>query len=125
MKGQYELPPPTATYLLVYRTQVAQDMVWVWGENGPDATLESALTPAQLIPELEDKEAIKSGKVSLANVGQNDLAYGWDTFMENVVVSCGMASFSSLCVCAFVSLSLSILNIDLVNQWLAAMGDVL
>lgn len=61
--------------------QVAQDMVWVWGENGPDAALESALTPAQLIPELDDKEGLASGRVSPANVGQNDLAYGWDTFM--------------------------------------------
>eukprot|EP00752_Nemacystus_decipiens_P010518 g9366.t1 len=69
----------------VYPTQVAQDMIWVWGENGPDAALESALTPAQLIPELDDKEGLASGKVSPANVGANDLAYGWDTFMENVV----------------------------------------
>lgn len=60
-------------------------MVWVWGENGPDAGLESALTPAQLIPDLDDKEGIESGRVMLASVGQNDLAYGWDTFMENVV----------------------------------------
>lgn len=73
----------------------------MWGENGPDAALESALTPAQLIPELEDEEALKSGKVSLGNVGQNDLAYGWDTFMENVVVSCGMTSCSFVCVVEF------------------------
>ncbi|CAM9724008.1 unnamed protein product [Pylaiella littoralis] len=69
----------------VYPTQVVQDMVWVWGENGPDAALESALTPAQLIPELNDEEALKSGRVLPSNVGQNDLAYGWDTLMENVV----------------------------------------
>ncbi|CAM9176121.1 unnamed protein product [Ectocarpus sp. 13 AM-2016] len=69
----------------IYPTQVAQGMVWVWGENGPDAGLESTLTPAQLIPDLDDKEGIESGRVKLASVGQNDLAYGWDTFMENVV----------------------------------------
>lgn len=59
----------------------------MWGENGPDAALESALTPAHLIPELADEEGLKSGKVRPAPIGQNDLAYGWDTFMENVVVS--------------------------------------
>lgn len=62
-------------------------MIWVWGDNGPDAALESALTPARLMPELDDKEGLESGKVSPANVGMNDLAYGWDTFM---VCRCGV-----------------------------------
>ncbi|CAN0323467.1 unnamed protein product, partial [Scytosiphon promiscuus] len=62
---------------------VAQNIIWVWGENGPDAALESALTPAHLVPELEDKEGLKSGKVQLANIGMNDVSYGWDTLMEN------------------------------------------
>ncbi|CAN0352871.1 unnamed protein product, partial [Hapterophycus canaliculatus] len=66
--------------------QVAQDIIWVWGENGPDAELESALTPAQLVPDLNDKEGLKSGKVEAANIGMNDLAYGWDTLMENLLV---------------------------------------
>ncbi|CAM9591100.1 unnamed protein product [Scytosiphon promiscuus] len=69
----------------VYPTQVAQDIIWVWGENGPDAALESALTPAHLVPELEDKEGLKSGKVQLANIGMNEVSYGWDTLMENLV----------------------------------------
>ncbi|CAM9218430.1 unnamed protein product [Scytosiphon promiscuus] len=69
----------------VYPTQVAQEIIWVWGENGPDAALESAVTPARLIPELDDTEALASGKVKAANLGMNDLAYGWDTLMENLV----------------------------------------
>ncbi|CAN0003370.1 unnamed protein product [Scytosiphon promiscuus] len=69
----------------VYPTQVVQDIVWVWGENGPDAALESSLTPPQLIPELEDKEGIESGRVEPANVGMNNVAYGWDTMMENLL----------------------------------------
>lgn len=60
-------------------------MIWVWAENGPDAALESALTPALLVPELDDREGLASGKVSPANVGQNDLAYGWDTLMVRYV----------------------------------------
>ncbi|CAN0539734.1 unnamed protein product, partial [Scytosiphon promiscuus] len=62
--------------------QVAQDLIWVWGENGPDAGLESALTQPALIPELSD-----SGRIVPAPVGHRDLPYGWDTFMENVLVS--------------------------------------
>ncbi len=75
--------------------QVAQDIIWVWGENGPDAALESAVTPAQLIPELDDQEARESGKVKLANIGHTDLAYGWDTFMVGFLFS--VAFFSGVC----------------------------
>lgn len=71
-------------------------MIWVWGENGPDAALESALTPAQLVPDLNDEEGLKSGRVNPANVVQNDLQYGWDTFMENILVGC------DVCVCVYV-----------------------
>lgn len=79
-------PPPVAE---PGRTvpQVAQDMIWVWGENGPDAVLESAINPPVLIPELNDEEAIKSGRVTAGSVLQRDLPYAWETFVENVVVS--------------------------------------
>lgn len=66
--------------------QVAQDLIWVWGENGPDAALESALTPARLIPELDDEEGLESGRAQTANIGMSNLAYGWDTLMENLLV---------------------------------------
>lgn len=77
--------------------QVAQDMVWVWADNGGDAGIESALTTPALIPELSDVEGIKSGRVIPGAVSQRDLAYGWDTFMENIMVSgCPMSSFGVL-----------------------------
>lgn len=66
--------------------QVAQDMVWVWAENGPDAVLESLLTKPALVSALEDKEGIKSGRVVPGVVTQRDLAYSWETFWENVMV---------------------------------------
>eukprot|EP00752_Nemacystus_decipiens_P010524 g9372.t1 len=69
----------------VYPTQVAQDVIWVWGDNGPDAALESALTPPPLVPELADKELLESGKIISAGGTHNDLPYGWDTFMENAL----------------------------------------
>lgn len=60
--------------------------MWVWGDNGPDAALESALTPPQLISDLEDKEGLESGRVQPANVGMNNVAHGWDTMMDNLLV---------------------------------------
>ena len=56
-------------------------MIWVWGENGPDAALESALASPALVPELEDKELLESGTVIDGGAKHDDLAYGWDTFM--------------------------------------------
>lgn len=87
-------------FFLMVHVQVAQDMIWVWAENGPDAALESALTPAQLLPELDDKEGLASGKVAPANVGSNDLAYGWDTFM--VRPYCSTKHCCCCCCCCVV-----------------------
>ncbi|CAM9304440.1 unnamed protein product [Scytosiphon promiscuus] len=69
----------------VYPTQVVQGVIWIWGENGPDSALESAVTPAALTPDLLDEEGVKSGKVVDVGVSFTDIAYGWETFMENVV----------------------------------------
>ncbi|CAN0162824.1 unnamed protein product [Ectocarpus sp. 12 AP-2014] len=81
--GKDETNPRACAKL--YPTQVAQDMVWVWGENGPDAVLESLLTKPALVSALEDKEGIKSGRVVPGVVTQRDLAYSWETFWENVM----------------------------------------
>ena len=59
----------------------------MWGENGQDAGLESALTPLPLIPELGDTEALESGRVNACSYYKRDLPYSWETFMENVLVS--------------------------------------
>ena len=67
--------------------QVAQGIIWVWGENGPDAALESAVTPAPLIPELDDAGAVESGRVTAGAIYPRDLPYSWETFIENVVVN--------------------------------------
>lgn len=60
--------------------------MWVWGENGPDAVLESLLSKPALVAALEDKEGIQSGRVVPGALVQRDLAYSWDTFMENIMV---------------------------------------
>lgn len=79
---------PRSLFLFSRQTnKVAQDIIWVWAENGPDAGLESALAMPALIPDLSDVEGLKSGRVVPAPIGHRDLAYGWDTFVENVVVS--------------------------------------
>lgn len=60
---------------------MAQDIIWVWGDNGPGAALESALSPPPLLE-------IPPGKKALFGaITQRDLPYGWDYFMENVMVS--------------------------------------
>lgn len=66
---------------------MAQNIIWVWGENGPDAALESALSPPHLLPDpSEEERQVLSRRIQLADVGTNDLAYGWDTLVENLVV---------------------------------------
>lgn len=78
--------------------QVAQEMIWVWGEAGPDAVLESALAPLPLdVPELDDTEARKDGRVFAFPPSQIDMPYGWDTVMEN-----HMVRISWLCMFLFV-----------------------
>lgn len=67
-----------------YPTQVAQGLLWVWGENGVDAALESAVTPAPLIPELDDA-TIEPGRINIGAIYQRDLPYAWETFMENIL----------------------------------------
>lgn len=79
----------TATSRYMSMQQVAQGIVWVWGENGPDAALESLLSKPALVSALEDKEGIKSGRVVPGALVQRDLAYSWDTFMENIMVRAG------------------------------------
>lgn len=80
-------PPPRRNLCGCLLLQVAQGLIWVWGENSLNAGLESAATPAPLIPELNDAEGIKSGRVNTGAVYQRDLPYSWETFMENVLVS--------------------------------------
>lgn len=62
-------------------------MIWVWGDNGPDAGLESALTPAALVPEMNDAEAFASGRMVALSPYVRDLPYTWETLMENLMVS--------------------------------------
>ena len=64
----------------------AQGLVWAWGEAGPDAKLESAMTPALLVHEIEGVG--KSGPApggGFRNHWQvRDMPYGWASFFENV-----------------------------------------
>lgn len=67
--------------------QVAQEMIWVWGDAGPNAVFESALTMPALVPALDDKRLVDAGLVGAMAIAHRDMAYGWDTLMENLVVS--------------------------------------
>jgi len=65
----------------------AQGLVWAWGEAGPGAALESAMTPALLVPEIEGVG--KSGPApggGFRNHWQvRDMPYGWASFFENAI----------------------------------------
>lgn len=76
---------PSRHMLVLSFNQVAQDIIWVWGDAGPDANLESALAPMPLIRELED-DMLATGRVAPLVLSHRDLAYGWDTLIENLVV---------------------------------------
>lgn len=84
--GSGDLIPKVPSAHHAMSKQVAQGIIWVWGEAGRDAQLESALSPPPLVPELADKELMDSGRVSMLPLTQRDLPYGWDTLMENFVV---------------------------------------
>ncbi len=64
-----------------YPVKELQGLLWVWGESGNQAKVESELRKPRLIPELEDK----SDRVLKLYWYQRDLPFGWDFYMENVM----------------------------------------
>lgn len=62
-------------------------MIWVWAESGPDAVLESSLTPPNIVSEVDDEEGIKAGLVVPLTLAHRDMGYSWETLTENVMVS--------------------------------------
>ncbi|WP_245927545.1 Rieske 2Fe-2S domain-containing protein [Aphanothece hegewaldii] len=64
----------------VYPTQEQQGLLWVWGESGSDALIESQSRQPRTISELETN----SDQVVKLFWNIRDLPYGWDFFMENV-----------------------------------------
>ncbi len=65
---------------VVYPSQERQGLLWVWGESGEKAEVESKLKKPRIIPELEEK----SDRVVKMTWSHRDLPYGWELFMENV-----------------------------------------
>mmetsp|Transcript_7200 Transcript_7200/g.26473 ORF Transcript_7200/g.26473 Transcript_7200/m.26473 type:complete len:590 (-) Transcript_7200:118-1887(-) len=65
----------------VHPTREDHGLLWVWGENGPDAMLESLSTAPNIVPQLNDKEGWPLRNTWL----QRDLPYGMDSFFENAI----------------------------------------
>jgi phenylpropionate dioxygenase-like ring-hydroxylating dioxygenase large terminal subunit len=66
-----------------YPTQVAQGLIWCWGQMGlpgSDVSLQAALKSPLLIEELSDPQY--QGRITPYIWNQRDLPYGWDMFME-------------------------------------------
>ena len=66
---------------IVYPVKELQGLLWVWGESGSEAEVESELRKPRLIPELEEN----SDRVIQLYWYQRDLPFGWDFYMENVM----------------------------------------
>ena len=68
-------------------SMVAQGLIWAWGESGPQAELEAAMTPPLLVPEIEGIG--KSGRAKCGGFRNHwqvrDLPYGWNAFFENAI----------------------------------------
>ena len=68
-------------------SMVAQGLVWAWGESGPEAEIESAMTPPLLVPEIDGIG--KSGRAACGGFRNHwqvrDLPYGWNAFFENAI----------------------------------------
>ena len=66
---------------VAYPIKELQGLLWVWGESGEKAQVESELRKPRLLPELEQK----SDQVIKLFWYQRDLPFGWDFYMENVM----------------------------------------
>ena len=64
-----------------YPVKELQGLIWVWGESGQQAKVESELRKPRLIPELEET----SDRVIKLYWYQRDLPFGWDFYLENVM----------------------------------------
>ena len=70
-----------------FPVQIINDVLWIWPESGPDANLESALTPAPVMPPPTDKHGnpIPEENILYNTYNFRELPYGADYFLENVV----------------------------------------
>lgn len=66
---------------ITYPVKELQGLLWVWGESGNQAQVESELRKPRIIPELEEQ----SDKIINSFWYQRDLPFGWDFYMENVM----------------------------------------
>ncbi|MEO1378495.1 MAG: Rieske 2Fe-2S domain-containing protein [Cyanobacteria bacterium J06635_10] len=66
----------------VYPTQIRQGLLWVWGESGETASVESKLRQPRIVPELEESS---QQEVSQLPWKFRDLPHGWVYYIENVI----------------------------------------
>ena len=78
LEAQHRANPKSCA--IVYPTQEAQGLLWVWAESGAKGAVESKNRSPRIIAELEGK----SDRVVKLFWNIRDMPYGWDYFMENV-----------------------------------------
>ncbi len=78
LEAQHRANPKSCA--IVYPTQEAQGLLWVWAESGAKGAVESKNRSPRIIAELEGK----SDRVVKLFWNIRDMPYGWDYFLENV-----------------------------------------
>jgi pheophorbide a oxygenase len=66
-------------------------MLWVWGDASPTAYIDSAATPAALLPEIDADDGLRGADgAEVLDIGKRyarDFNYSWSILVENVMDS--------------------------------------
>jgi phenylpropionate dioxygenase-like ring-hydroxylating dioxygenase large terminal subunit len=69
-----------------YPTCVKYGIIFAWGESGLQAAVDASQQEPPSVPQLDDAELMASGRVTLQPLYARQLPFGWEAFIENVVV---------------------------------------
>jgi phenylpropionate dioxygenase-like ring-hydroxylating dioxygenase large terminal subunit len=69
-----------------YPTCVKYGIIFAWGESGLQAAVDASQQSPPSVPQLDDAELMASGRVTVQPLYTRQLPFGWEAFIENVVV---------------------------------------
>jgi phenylpropionate dioxygenase-like ring-hydroxylating dioxygenase large terminal subunit len=69
-----------------YPTCVKYGVIFAWGESGLQAAVDASQHDPLSVPQLDDAELMASGRVTVQPLYARQLPFGWEAFIENVVV---------------------------------------
>jgi phenylpropionate dioxygenase-like ring-hydroxylating dioxygenase large terminal subunit len=69
-----------------FPVKIINDVLWVWADSGPNAVLQSELTPVPVMPVVDaDGNPVPEESIIYNKYNFRELPYGADYFLENVV----------------------------------------